>query len=110
AWSMDTYGQPTFHFSEEETMDTYEADIKNFKDARIIIKRLAKEKGVKVPAFIKDCRTFDEAVTNLFFNSKGVDNDTLKNYVNYSIKEFIDYLEEESIDVQIVHVECEAPK
>ena len=34
---------------------------------------------------------------------------TFKKYVTSCFNEFIDYLEEEQLDVKIVHVECEVP-
>jgi hypothetical protein len=87
----------------------YKPDIKNFIDVRIMIKRLAKDRNIKVPSFIKECRTIDEAVTNLMFESN-IDEITLKNYVNSVFNEYIDYLEDELIDVQIVHVQCQVPR
>lgn len=91
--------------------EQYKPDDKNYQQVRIIIKKLAKKQGVNVPSFIKDARTLDEAVTHLFFNGFNmVDDNVLRNYVYSDLNQFIDYIEEQQIDVQIIHLEYEIPK
>lgn len=83
----------------------------NYQEVRLIIKRLAEEMGVNTPPYIKDCRTIDEAVTYIF-NSGGdmADEFSLKNWINIEFNQYIDYLEENQIEVKIIHVPCETPE
>jgi len=102
SYLINTYG---------EYDDKFVHDDKNFQQARIIIKKLAKEKGINEPLFIKDARTLDEAVTSIFFSGNSMANEvTLKNYVFSELNQYIDYIEEHQIDVKIVHVACEVPE
>ncbi|MGG3940969.1 hypothetical protein ABEV54_05835 [Peribacillus psychrosaccharolyticus] len=80
----------------------------NFLKVRFIIKMIAKESKLEVPSFITNCRTFDEAINELF-------NDRAEtymqiNYVTRLFNEYIDYLEEQELDVKIIKVETEMPK
>jgi uncharacterized protein YqgV (UPF0045/DUF77 family) len=84
---------------------------KLYRDSRVIIKKIAQEHGeVKVPQFIRVSRTIDEVVAFLSNEMERDDNQfTLKGIVTASFNEFIDYLEDERIDIQVVHVACEVP-
>lgn len=81
-----------------------------YKECRVIIRKIAKEREVIFPRFIQGSRTIDEVVTYLS-NEKNSDDtqSTLTSKVIACFNEFIDYLEEEQLDVKIVHVECEVP-
>lgn len=83
-------------------------DDKNFQKARIIIKRICKVQNIEVPSFIRECRTIEEAVGNLF--SDGTDGYIQINYVSSTFNMFIDYLEEQQLDVKIIQVEAELPR
>lgn len=83
-------------------------DDENFLKARLIIKAIAKEANYDIPSFIKDCRTVNEAVDELLFEREEVYLQV--SYVNRLINKFIDYLEEQEIDVKIIKVEAEMPK
>lgn len=99
-------------YSDFKNEKQFGLDIKNFIDVRIIIKRLAKKLEKKLPSFISESRTLDEAVMTLEFETRSdpnVDDIMLKRYVNSIFNEYIDYLEDEFIDVHILHVECQVP-
>ncbi|MBM4764795.1 abortive infection family protein [Bacillus sp. B15-48] len=82
-----------------------------YQESRIIIKELARKKEIKLPEFIKICRTIDEVVDYLMADMEEYDTQyTLKNFVRMSINEYVDYLEDEQIDVKIIHVPCETPE
>ncbi|WP_339996770.1 abortive infection family protein [Priestia aryabhattai] len=83
-------------------------DNENFRKARIIIKRLAKEENLQAPSFINVCRTIEEAVDELFSDQEPVY--VQVNFVSHTLNAYIDILEEQGIDVKIVHVECEIPE
>jgi len=83
----------------------------NFKNARIILKQLAKEKNKTVPSFIGDCRTVEEASTLLLSEMDiNENNNSVVRYVNSIFNDYIDFLEDKEIDVQIIKVECEVPE
>lgn len=83
-------------------------DDENFLKARLIIKEIAKEAKFDIPSFIKDCRTIDEAVDELF--SDRTEDYLQISYVNRLINQFIDYLEGQDLDVKIIKVEAEVPE
>jgi Abortive infection C-terminus len=107
-YEFDRYGA-TYDFPEEYT---YEVDNQNFRNARLIIKKVSKEAGIKLQSFIKECRTIDEAVECLVSEAanSNVPDSTMKNYIGRHFNEFIDYIEEEQIDVQIMHVKAKVPQ
>jgi len=81
-----------------------------YQDSRTIIKTLANKQNVKVPDFITGSRTISEAVICLTSNMGMNDNEwTLQSYVRSSFNVFIDYLEDEQIDVKIIHVPSQIP-
>lgn len=81
-----------------------------YKECRVIIRKIAKEREVIFPKFIQGSRTIDEVVTYLSNEMNSDDTQsTLTSKVTACFNEFIDYLEEEQLDVKIVHVECEVP-
>jgi hypothetical protein len=81
-----------------------------YEDSRYIIKGLAKKQSIKVPDFIKSGRTLSEAMEYLTTNMERDHNEyTLKGYVRSCINEFIDYLEDEQIDIKIIHVPSKIP-
>ncbi|MEB2263611.1 abortive infection family protein [Priestia megaterium] len=82
-------------------------DHENFRKARIIIRKLSQEGGIEIPSFIKVCRTIEEAIEDLFSDEQPAN--VQVNYVSQQFNQYIDILEEQSIDVKIVHVECEIP-
>ncbi|MDQ0205231.1 abortive infection family protein [Alkalicoccobacillus murimartini] len=83
-----------------------------FKDCRNIIKRLIPLKdSFSMPLFLRTSRSIEEAVNYLTSNLEYEENlYTINSHIILSFNEFIDYLEEEQIDVKIIHVECEVPK
>jgi hypothetical protein len=85
-------------------------DNKNFQNARLIIKRLVKESNHKfeVPSFIQDCRTIDEAVDDIF--SDRAEDYYLISYVNKTLNKFIDFIEEQDIEVKVIKVEAKIPE
>lgn len=81
-----------------------------YQESRSIIKLLARKQDIKVPLFIRSCRTLDEVVDYLTSNMDREDNQfTLRGSVVASYNEYIDYLEDEQIDVKIIHVPSEVP-
>lgn len=82
-----------------------------YQESRIIIKALARKLNINVPPFIRGCRTLEEVVDYL---TNEMDRDdsffTLKSNVKSSMNEYIDYLEDEQIDVKIIHVPSEIPE
>ncbi|WHY63657.1 abortive infection family protein [Cytobacillus firmus] len=83
-------------------------DNESFRKARIIIKRISQEQNLEVPSFITACRTVEETVDELY--SDGAPDFVQVNYVNLSFNKYIDFLEEQQLDVKIVHVEAEVPE
>lgn len=82
-----------------------------WQESRIIMKRIAKEEKYTLPGFISECRTLDEAINCISAEMEMHDNEfTLKNYVNTTLNLYMDYLEEQQIDVKIIRVECETPE
>jgi hypothetical protein len=82
-----------------------------YQDSRIIIRNLAKEHKMEIPVFIKESRTINEALNHITNNIDQYDNEyTLTQYVNSCFNGFIDLLEDEQIDVQIIHVPSEIPE
>lgn len=65
---------------------------------------------MNAPSFIKDCRNIEEAVYNIQQEGGSIDEILHKNYVSRCFNQYIDYLEEKQIDVQIVNVECPVPE
>jgi Abortive infection C-terminus len=93
----------------EEIADLSVEDVL-WQESRIIIKRLAKELNKNMPLFIKECRTLNEVITSLTWDLGPNDNEySIKAYVNSELNIYIDYLEDEHIDVKIIHVDCETP-
>lgn len=81
-----------------------------YQESRTIIKALARNQNIKLPDFIKSSRSVDEAIDNLTTDMHMDDNEyTLKSYVRSCINEYIDYLEDEQIDVKIIHVPSQIP-
>ncbi|MFD1735372.1 abortive infection family protein [Bacillus salitolerans] len=92
---------PFFSIMEKDTM---------YQESRIIIKELAKKHNIKLPEFIKGSRAISEAVDYLTSDMGMNENQfTLQSYVRTVFNRFIDYLEDEQIDVQIVHVNSRIP-
>ncbi|MED4129958.1 hypothetical protein [Shouchella miscanthi] len=64
-----------------------------------------------MPLFLKASRTIDEVVNYLTSSMEYDENlSTIIGDVTFCFNEFIDYLEEEQLDVKIFHIECEVPK
>jgi hypothetical protein len=81
-----------------------------YQESRSIIKAIAKERKLTIPSFIMTSRTVDEAVSDLTADIGEYDNQyTVKNIVRASFNEYIDILEEEQLDVKIIHVKSEVP-
>lgn len=95
----------------DESPVNYEEYDPFYKESRLIIKRLAREMEKEVPYYINDCRTVEEVVDKLSLEMEFNGNHSylIKNNVTTTFNMFIDYLEESSIDVQIIHVPCEIP-
>ncbi|MFD1064399.1 abortive infection family protein [Oceanobacillus locisalsi] len=93
----------------EETLN--ETNYKNYIESRLIIKKLAEEKDVDVPSFIQESRTVNEAVDSIIQDAEHnyVSDSAIKGYISRSINEFIDYIEEKNVDVQILHVKANVP-
>lgn len=81
-----------------------------YQECRTIIKALARKQNIKVPQFIRGCRTVDEVV-DLLTNEMAINDNkyTLKSYIKTAFNEYIDYLEDEQIDVKIIHVPSQIP-
>jgi Abortive infection C-terminus len=102
---------------EQETANYYipeedqsQPDNENYQKCRIIVKRLAKEKEVVPPTFIRDCRTIFEVVDFLMHDSTQGSIPAMNSHVSRSLNEYIDYLEDEQIDVKIMHVKATVPE
>jgi hypothetical protein len=81
-----------------------------YQESRSIIKAIAKERNLNIPSFIPKSRTIDEAVSDLTAEIGEYDNQyTIKNIVRASFNEYIDILEEEQLDVKIIHVPSQVP-
>lgn len=82
-----------------------------YRECRIVIKKLATDKKAVIPNFIKNNRTIDELVNELTSEMESRETlSTLSTYVRTHINEFIDYLEDEQLDVKIIHVKSEIPE
>ncbi|WP_176541117.1 MULTISPECIES: abortive infection family protein [unclassified Bacillus (in: firmicutes)] len=82
-----------------------------YDESRKVIRSLARKRNIKVPDFLQASRTLDEAVYYLTTSMDINDNEyTIKQYIRTCFNEYLDYMEDEQIDVQIVHVECEIPE
>ncbi|MGG1632353.1 abortive infection family protein [Rossellomorea sp. NRS-1567] len=81
----------------------------DYKQSRLVIMRLCKEQDIEVPSIIKNCRTVEEYIQDLSYdyNSNYADN---LGYISTQFNSFIDILEMEEIEVQIIHIDCEIPK
>lgn len=87
-------------------------DNSNFKEVRLIIKKLAIEMGVKVPIYIRNCRTIDEAVDSALEEGRrnNAERAEVVNFVSRGLNQFIDYIEEKQISVEIKHIEMKLPE
>nr|WP_239540230.1 abortive infection family protein [Salimicrobium jeotgali] len=88
-----------------------EPDDENYKEARLIIKRLANEAGKRVPSFIEDGRTVREAVESAVYESETNSGSVLalRNYLGRSINEFTDYAEDKKVEVELTYIESQFP-
>jgi hypothetical protein len=81
-----------------------------YEESRTIIKALARKQNVKVPEFLLASRNLKEAMEFLTTNMDRYENeDTIKGYVRSTFNEYLDYLEDEQIDVNIIHVPSQIP-
>lgn len=82
-----------------------------YQSSRSIIQVISKEKNISVPDFIVTSRTIEEAVSDIVESLGQYDHPSnLINNVRISLNEYIDILEEEQLDVTIIHVKSEIPK
>ncbi|GAF15006.1 abortive phage resistance protein [Bacillus sp. JCM 19046] len=96
------------YYEQDNYLEISKINDLNFQECRLIFKRLSDKIGRNNPDYIINCRTIKEVVENLF-SSKAFDHNSIKNLVNVDFNEYIDYLEENSLDVSIVRVENEIP-
>ncbi|MBT2722853.1 abortive infection family protein [Bacillus sp. ISL-46] len=81
-----------------------------YEESRNIIKAIARKQNIKVPDFTQASRNLTEAVYFLTTNLDRDENEyTLKQYVRSCFNEYLDYLEDEQIDVRIIHVPSQIP-
>lgn len=105
-FSNNKYPEP---FVDEDYFNQNKGD-SIFKESRTIIKALASKDELKIPEFMKASRTLNEALDHLTAEMGMNENQyTLQSYVRYSFNEYIDYLEDEQLDVKIIHVVSEVP-
>lgn len=80
-----------------------------YKQARLIILRLCKEQEIEIPPIFKDCRTVEEFIQFIAYDYNSNYGDNLA-YISSQFNSFIDYVELQNIEVQIIHIECDIPK
>jgi len=104
-YDFDMYEERLYIHNSEEL---YETDNENFKESRLIMKKLAGNRAKILPSFIKECRSINEAVECVIHEGENnnVTNSSLKSYISRTFNEYIDYIEEKQIDVQIFQVEA----
>ncbi|OHR72163.1 hypothetical protein HMPREF3291_22450 [Bacillus sp. HMSC76G11] len=81
----------------------------DYKQARMIILKLCKEQEIEFPQIFKDCRTVEEFIQFIAYDYNSNYGDNL-GYISTQFNEFIDYVDMQNIEVQIIHIECEVPK
>ncbi|PVE62898.1 abortive infection family protein [Priestia megaterium] len=83
-------------------------DDEELSKARLIILKLCEKKAMEKPKLLTDSRNVEEFVFSLCHNgnSFGYNMTAISKLFN----SFIDYVDMESIDVQIVHIKCEVPE
>lgn len=91
-----------------EDYNKYISD-EDYKQSRIVILKICEEQDIEVPPIIKNCRSVEEYIQDLAydFNSNYPDN---LSYISTQFNTIIDYVEMQSIEVKILHIECEVPK
>lgn len=80
-----------------------------YKESRLTIMKICKEKELEVPKIFKDCRSVEEFILFIVsdYNAHYLDNML---YISDQFNEFIDLVEMESIEVQIIQVKTDFPK
>ncbi|MEA3318905.1 MAG: abortive infection family protein [Bacillota bacterium] len=81
----------------------------DFKQSRMIIMKIGKEQQMEIPQIFKQCRSVEEFILFLAsdYNSHYGEN---LGYISNQFNVFIDIVEMENIEVQIIHVESDIPK
>lgn len=103
-------GRSEYPIGDEDPFKAQSEGDSLYQESRTIIKAIARKQNVKVPDFVRESRTVAEAVDSLTSDMGMNENQyTLQSYVRSSFNGFIDYLEDEQIDVKIIHVPCKVP-
>lgn len=81
----------------------------DYRESRMMIMRMCKEQEVDVPQIFKDCRSVEEFILFIAsdYNSHYGEN---MGFISNQFNIFIDFVEMENIEVQIIHVETDFPK
>lgn len=83
----------------------------DYRKARMKILKLCEEKDMEIPSVIKDCRSVEEFIQFFVFgNSNYTSFGEIMSYISNIFNTFIDYVEMKSIDVKIIHIDCEVPQ
>ncbi|MFE9076910.1 abortive infection family protein [Bacillus mobilis] len=82
-----------------------------YREARQMIFRLRKEMEITNVSndAIKECRDVEEYIRYISFSLELAYQEQFA-YISRSFNDYIDYIEENNIDVKIVYVECDVPK
>lgn len=80
----------------------------DFRKCIIIIKKIGLEKGEEISEFLKGCRTVEEFLKKIFKETNNR-NATLE-VISDAFNPYIDYLEENMYEVEIVKVDVEIPE
>ncbi|MBB4826592.1 hypothetical protein HNO89_003852 [Sporosarcina luteola] len=81
-----------------------------YQESRSIIRAIAKEKELSIPKFVRTSRTIEEAVYDLTADIGQFDFPlNIINTVRTNFNVYIDILEEDRLDVRVIHVKSEIP-
>lgn len=81
----------------------------DYKQSRMIILKLCKEQEIEFPQIFKECRTVEEFIQFIAYDYNSNYGDNL-GYISTQFNSFIDYVDMQNIEVQIIHVESDFPK
>lgn len=91
------------------TIDVYEADVL-YQESRSIIKLIAKEKDITIPSFVLTSRTIEEAIYDITADISQYNHPSdILFTVRTNFNVYIDILEEERLDIKVIHVKSEIP-
>ncbi|MCG7337066.1 abortive infection family protein [Sporosarcina sp. ACRSM] len=107
---IDTYNQ--YHeFGYKSTDFDFNGNLsdRDYLEARLIMRKLSKDKGIELPDFFESTRNVKEFINEINSES-GYDYNNNSGYIAGVFNRFSTYLEDNLYEVEIVEIECHVPK